>query len=128
MGPAARLVELTRLLEDPAMLEVARRSAAALASLPPDDLRQLRDAPGEGSGTPYSELFDMCWERWVEPDSPESINAGLDGDQAELAFCMSYQGVVIDHLIRLRMERSDVWWDRARALVAAHPATAFRPS
>jgi len=125
MRPARRLAELTRFLEDRSLLEVAQLAADALAGLSPEELQQLRDAPGGEAGAPYADLYDIYWNEWVEPQAPHSVNADYEGDHAELVLWMSYQGVVIDHLIRLRMEPADMWWDRATDLVAHHPAQPF---
>jgi hypothetical protein len=109
MSSAALLAELVKLVEDERLRRVAERTVAALRELPPESLGELRDEPKR------DELLQQFWDLWVEPEAPESLNQPID-DATEMTRTMAYQGVVIDHVMRL-LAAGVPWRERAEQLV-----------
>jgi hypothetical protein len=113
------LTELTWLLRDIRFRGVAERVVAALEDLPEREVEALR-SPHTDKET-HERLFEAYWDEFVEPGTAEAVNLGTPESPNVTAYTMSYQGVVIDHLIRL-FAGGGKWWERVKELVPI-PAT-----
>ena len=105
MKPMERFADLGRLLEeDDRFLIVAQHAVAALGAMTEHELELLRD-----SATEREAIFEEIWNEVVEP-------APRTGDAHFEAWQMSFEGVVIDHIMRL-WTAGRTWRERTENLI-----------
>jgi len=112
------LSELAQFIEDDNLMAAARAAVVHLnRGLPAAVVaRRVELASPEAQ----EREFEGLWNTYVEPEGAQTLNSG-DVSPNVLAYRMSYQGVVIDHVIKL-FAAGGVWWDRAHRLVLKEAA------